>query len=193
MIVVHRVGFWEGCLSLAREGVLHKAPFGDYKFAHHSPLTSHHRLRYVTPPGVGFLPRETAYHHQKHVSKLVQLTLEEAGVTGADIDVICFTKGPGMGAPLQSSAICARTLALLWDKPLVGVNHCVGRTCTVSTPTTSCLSVCLSSRPLSPAVATFATHAHAATRSSARAHTALYPRAHVHLGERNAFHCCVVC
>ena len=82
----------------------------------------------MTPPGVGFLPRETAYHHQKHVSKLGQLTLEEAGVTGADIDVICFTKGPGMGAPLQSSAICARTLALLWDKPLVGVNHCVGRT-----------------------------------------------------------------
>jgi N6-L-threonylcarbamoyladenine synthase len=30
-----------------------------------------------------------------------------------------------MGAPLQSCAVCARTLALLWDKPLVGVNHCV--------------------------------------------------------------------
>lgn len=31
-----------------------------------------------------------------------------------------------MGAPLQSVAIAARTLSLLWDKPLVGVNHCVG-------------------------------------------------------------------
>jgi tRNA A37 threonylcarbamoyltransferase TsaD len=33
-----------------------------------------------------------------------------------------------MGAPLQSVAIAARTLSLLWGKPLVGVNHCVGRT-----------------------------------------------------------------
>lgn len=35
--------------------------------------------------------------------------------------------GPGMGAPLQSVAVVARTLALMWDKPMVGVNHCVGR------------------------------------------------------------------
>ena len=32
-----------------------------------------------------------------------------------------------MGAPLQSVALVARTLSLLYDKPLVGVNHCVGR------------------------------------------------------------------
>ncbi|KAL2036987.1 hypothetical protein N7G274_010272 [Stereocaulon virgatum] len=31
-----------------------------------------------------------------------------------------------MGAPLQSVAVAARTLALLWGKELVGVNHCVG-------------------------------------------------------------------
>ena len=31
-----------------------------------------------------------------------------------------------MGAPLQSCAICARTLSLLWKIPLVGVNHCIG-------------------------------------------------------------------
>ena len=35
--------------------------------------------------------------------------------------------GPGMGAPLHSCAIVARTLSLLWRKPLVGVNHCVAR------------------------------------------------------------------
>lgn len=32
-----------------------------------------------------------------------------------------------MGAPLQTVALVARTLALLHSKPLVGVNHCVGR------------------------------------------------------------------
>lgn len=32
-----------------------------------------------------------------------------------------------MGAPLTSVALVARTLSLLFNKPLVGVNHCVGR------------------------------------------------------------------
>ena len=31
-----------------------------------------------------------------------------------------------MGAPLKSCAVAARTLALLWGAPIVGVNHCVG-------------------------------------------------------------------
>lgn len=31
-----------------------------------------------------------------------------------------------MGAPLQAVAIAARMLALLWEKELVGVNHCIG-------------------------------------------------------------------
>ena len=43
-----------------------------------------------------------------------------------EVDVICYTKGPGMGGPLRSCAVCARTLGLLWGgKPIVGVNHCV--------------------------------------------------------------------
>jgi N6-L-threonylcarbamoyladenine synthase len=32
-----------------------------------------------------------------------------------------------MGAPLQAGAVLARTLALLWSKPIVPVNHCIGR------------------------------------------------------------------
>lgn len=36
-----------------------------------------------------------------------------------------------MGAPLQSVALVARTLALMFNKPLVGVNHCVGRMYTI--------------------------------------------------------------
>lgn len=32
-----------------------------------------------------------------------------------------------MGGPLQSVALVARTISMLYDIPLVGVNHCVGR------------------------------------------------------------------
>ena len=89
-------------------------------------ILSNIRHTYHAPPGEGFLPKETAKHHRAHVTSLVYLSLREAGITVADVDCICYTKGPGMGAPLQSVAIAARTLSLLWDKPIVGVNHCVG-------------------------------------------------------------------
>lgn len=40
--------------------------------------------------------------------------------------MVCYTKGPGMAPPLLTVAIVARTVAQLWDKPLLGVNHCIG-------------------------------------------------------------------
>ncbi|KAH7318713.1 glycoprotein endopeptidase KAE1 [Stachybotrys elegans] len=69
---------------------------------------------------------DTAAHHRAHFASLARRALATAGVKPADIDCVCFTQGPGMGAPLTSVAVGARALALLWGKPLVGVNHCVG-------------------------------------------------------------------
>lgn len=74
----------------------------------------------------GFQPRFTAAHHRSRIVELTKEALKIAGLTPAEIDVICYTKGPGMGAPLVSVALVARTLALLWNKPIVGVNHCIG-------------------------------------------------------------------
>jgi tRNA A37 threonylcarbamoyltransferase TsaD len=85
------------------------------------------RHTYVSPPGTGFLPKDTAVHHRAWVVRLIKQAVRQAGVKIEDIDCICYTKGPGMGAPLQSVALAARTIALLWNKPVVGVNHCVGR------------------------------------------------------------------
>jgi N6-L-threonylcarbamoyladenine synthase len=89
-------------------------------------ILSNIRHTFNAPPGEGFLPKDTAKHHRSWVTRLVAQNLQETGVTVDQIDCICYTKGPGMGAPLQSVAIAARTLSLLWNKPLVGVNHCVG-------------------------------------------------------------------
>jgi N6-L-threonylcarbamoyladenine synthase len=89
-------------------------------------ILSNIRHTYVSPPGTGFLPKDTAKHHRAHVTDLVKRALKEAGTKIEDVDCICYTKGPGMGAPLQSVAIAARMLSLLWNKQLVGVNHCVG-------------------------------------------------------------------
>ena len=89
-------------------------------------ILSNIRHTYVSAPGEGFLPKDVAAHHRRHVVSLVKQVLAESKVLIKDIDCICYTKGPGMGAPLQSVAVAARMLSLLWDKPMVGVNHCVG-------------------------------------------------------------------
>ncbi|KAM0746430.1 peptidase M22, glycoprotease [Meredithblackwellia eburnea MCA 4105] len=89
-------------------------------------ILSNIRHTYVTPPGEGFLPSDTARHHRRWIAEVVEKALKEGAKTMSDVDVVCYTKGPGMGAPLQTVALVARTLALMYNKPLVGVNHCVG-------------------------------------------------------------------
>lgn len=110
-------------VSLGIEGSANKIGVGIV--LDNGEIKSNVRRTYITPPGHGFMPRETAKHHAQHVVPLVLEALQEAGMEPKDIDCVCFTKGPGMGACLQTVAVVARTLALLWNKPLVGVNHCV--------------------------------------------------------------------
>lgn len=88
-------------------------------------ILSNPRHTYITPPGHGFLPRETAQHHLRHALPLLRAALLDAALSPADVDCLCYTKGPGMGAPLQVSAALVRVLSLLWRKPIVAVNHCV--------------------------------------------------------------------
>ena len=115
-------------IALGCEGSANKLGIG--VIAHDGPddaiVLSNVRHTFVSPPGTGFLPKDTAHHHRSFFVRVAKQALGDAGVAIADIDCICFTRGPGMGGPLSSVAIGARTLALLWGKPLVGVNHCVG-------------------------------------------------------------------
>ena len=89
-------------------------------------VLSNPRRTYMTPPGVGFLPKDTAKHHRAEVLVVLREALEEANISPHQIDAVAFTRGPGMGAPLASVALVARTVAQLWGKPLLGVNHCIG-------------------------------------------------------------------
>ena len=71
-------------------------------------------------------PHPWALCAQENILGLVESALSEAGVSPSEVDVVAYTKGPGMGGPLVSCAVVARTLAQLWGVPIVGVNHCVG-------------------------------------------------------------------
>lgn len=61
------------------------------------------RHTFITPPGQGFMPSETAKHHKQHVLKLTQDAFKEANIKPEQIDAICFTKGPGMGGSYINS------------------------------------------------------------------------------------------
>ncbi len=79
----------------------------------------------VTEEG-GLIPRELREHHQEHAVPVLKNALEKAKVKMEDIDLISFSIGPGIGPALETGAVVARTLALKYNKPLLGVNHCVG-------------------------------------------------------------------
>jgi len=114
-------------LALGIEGSANK--FGVGVAREDGEILANARHTFVAPIGQGFLPRETAEHHRRVALQVVQDALEEAKKNGmnsvGELSCICYTKGPGMGAPLCASAVVARTLAQLWKLPLVTVNHCV--------------------------------------------------------------------
>ncbi len=82
------------------------------------------RDAYKNPEG-GLIPNELANHHISVFKDVFKRALEKASLSPKDIDVISFSQGPGMGHALRVGAVFARTLALLLNKPLVGVNHCI--------------------------------------------------------------------
>lgn len=60
-------------------------------------ILSNIRHTYVTPPGEGFLPSDTARHHKRWIGEVVEKALTSAGKSMEDVDVVCFTKGEWCG------------------------------------------------------------------------------------------------
>lgn len=116
-------------VAMGIEGSANKVGVGLIKFVASSgeyEILANPRKTFVSPPGEGFRPKETAEHHQREIMPLVLAALKEAAPHITKVDCICYTRGPGMGAPLRACAVVSRTLAQLWQVPLVAVNHCIG-------------------------------------------------------------------
>ncbi len=84
------------------------------------------RSRYTPPRGMGIEPFNAAEHHSKEAVNVFRKALSEAGIGVEDIDVIAFSRGPGLGPCLRVGASLARYLALRHGKPLYPVHHGVG-------------------------------------------------------------------
>ncbi len=73
----------------------------------------------------GMKPIEVTEHHYKVAKEVISRALERSGINYEEIDVVGFSRGPGLGSTLLVGAIAARSLATKLNLPLVGVNHAV--------------------------------------------------------------------
>ena len=77
----------------------------------------------------GVVPEIASRKHVSAILPMLDLALEEAGITMDDVDIICATRGPGLIGALLVGLTAARGLALANHKPFVGVNHIRGHIC----------------------------------------------------------------
>ena len=71
----------------------------------------------------GVVPEVASRAHVEMLMPVVAQALVEAGVSGADIDAVAATVGPGLIGSLLVGVSAAKSLALVWDVPFVAVNH----------------------------------------------------------------------
>lgn len=74
----------------------------------------------------GVIPEDAARRQLESILPVVHGALKQAGITKDDLDAVAVTRGPGLLGSLLVGTTCARTLAWLWGKPLIGVHHILG-------------------------------------------------------------------
>ena len=74
----------------------------------------------------GVVPNLAAREHVKNITPIFELALKNAGVSMKNIDVIAVTEGPGLIPALMVGNNFAKTLAYIYEKPLLGIHHIEG-------------------------------------------------------------------
>lgn len=74
----------------------------------------------------GIHPRDAAIHHSEYVLPVITEALGKSGLSLKDIDLVAFSRGPGLGPCLRVVATAARALSQKAEIPILGVNHPLG-------------------------------------------------------------------
>jgi len=112
-------------ISLGVEGTAHTISIGIVEDIRGKCKVLSNVIKIYRPEKGGIHPREAANHHANYVADLIKESIEKSGIDFKDVDLISFSKGPGLGPCLRTAATAARALSLSLDKPIIGVNHCV--------------------------------------------------------------------
>jgi N6-L-threonylcarbamoyladenine synthase len=74
----------------------------------------------------GVVPELASRDHIRRVLPLVRQVLGESACAPKDLDVIAYTRGPGLAGALLVGAACASAMAAALGKPSLGVHHLEG-------------------------------------------------------------------
>jgi len=112
-------------ISLGVEGTAHTISIGIVDDTRGKCKVLSNIIKIYRPEKGGIHPREAANHHANYVADLIKESIKKSGVDFKDVDIISFSRGPGLGPCLRTAATAARALSLSLEKPIMGVNHCV--------------------------------------------------------------------
>jgi len=74
----------------------------------------------------GVMPEIASRLHAENISICLREALEQANVKLEEIDAFAVTRGPGLIGALHVGLQAAKTLAMLYQKPLIPVHHLTG-------------------------------------------------------------------
>jgi len=74
----------------------------------------------------GIIPEQAAREQIKSIIPVIKEALEQAQVTSNKLDAVAVTYGPGLIGSLLVGVETAKTLATVWNKPLIPINHLLG-------------------------------------------------------------------
>ena len=74
----------------------------------------------------GIIPEQAAREQIKSIIPVIEESLQASGTRPQKIDAIAVTYGPGLIGSLLVGVETAKTLAKVWNKPLIPINHLLG-------------------------------------------------------------------
>ena len=74
----------------------------------------------------GVVPEIASREHVKNITFVLEACLKKANMSFEQIDAIAFTQGPGLIGSLLIGLEAAKTLAYVYQKPLIPVHHIAG-------------------------------------------------------------------
>lgn len=87
-------------------------------------VLSNVRDSFTTEEG-GMIPVKVGDHHVDVCDIVLQKALDEANISLSEVELIAYSRSPGLGHALRVGAVLARSLAIKLNVPLTGVNHCI--------------------------------------------------------------------
>jgi len=74
----------------------------------------------------GIIPEVASRAHMEMIFPMIDAALKRTKLTSQNIDAIAVTTNPGLLGSLLVGVNAAKTLGLLWNKPVIATNHLLG-------------------------------------------------------------------